>query len=250
MIRVVNTHVQDKIIMGITKIVLSCIFNRISKWVLTRSLPTICVKKFRYRRRDGVELPSDYQYLVLCEVLSARARCTPVRSNPVESDRCEFTYLLYFRPSLEFPSRTFPNGDRNIHAIIANYHLNSEVRYCISRCYKIVQPNSHLQCASVLWAVCSLPISQHCLWSYLPNRMAEMIEGNCVWFAVLNRFGSAGCRSMARGMTPLLRDLSSADLQVVWNSGRIYKYELTPTAFFYTQDSTHFMGHVLSLSVI
>jgi len=55
---------------------------------------------------------------------------------------------------------------------------------------------------------------------------------------------------MARGMTPLLRDLSSADLQVVWNSGRIYKYELTPTAFFYTQDSTHFMGHVLSLSVI
>jgi hypothetical protein len=32
--------------MSVTKIVSSCIFNRISKWVLTRSLPIICVKHF------------------------------------------------------------------------------------------------------------------------------------------------------------------------------------------------------------
>lgn len=43
MIDLVNIHVQNKFI---TKIVLCCIFSRISKWVLTRSLPTICVKNF------------------------------------------------------------------------------------------------------------------------------------------------------------------------------------------------------------
>jgi len=151
--------------------------------------------------------------------------CTPVGSNPVESDRSEITHL-YSRPSPGFPKRSFCNGDRNIHVIIANYHLNSEVRYYISRCYYIVQPNSHLQCASVLWAVCSLPISQHCLWSYTPNSVAEMIQGNCVWFAVLNRDGSVVCRSLATGVTPLLWDLFMPDFQVVRNSGWGYKYEL------------------------
>jgi hypothetical protein len=80
--------------------------------------------------------------------------------------------------------------------------------------------------------------------------MAEMIEGNGVWFAVLNRYGSAGCCSVATGVTSLLRDLSSADLQVVWNSERGYKYELIPTAFFYTQDSTHFTDHVVNMFII
>jgi len=53
-IGVVNTHVQNKIIMGITKIFLSCIFSRISKWVLTRNLPAICVTNFA--RQGGTAL--------------------------------------------------------------------------------------------------------------------------------------------------------------------------------------------------
>lgn len=74
----------------------------------------------------------DYRYLVFCNISSASAWCTLVRSDPVESDRREITYLLCFRPSPEFPKRTFCNGDRKVHGIIANYLLNSEVRYCIS----------------------------------------------------------------------------------------------------------------------
>jgi hypothetical protein len=75
MIGVVSTHVLNKIILVITKLFLSFIFNRNSNWVLTRNLRKMCVTNFA---REGGTALNYYRTIdILCSVkYVVQAQCT------------------------------------------------------------------------------------------------------------------------------------------------------------------------------
>jgi hypothetical protein len=189
----------------ITKRFLLCLFSRIWMCMSTRSLPVVCVSNFA---RHGMTpwnylWSTDISCFVTHAVQARVARC--FAETQWKSDRWNNTYPLYFRHSPGFRKKKFCTGERNIHDIIANYHLNSEALYYISWCY-VGRPTQFTSSEYVHPAKCllashlptpSLILHPQMLWL---KRYKETKFGLLYWIGI----GSTRCRSLATGTTPLL----------------------------------------------